>query len=235
VKDRDIAELLADFGTDVPAQSASLRHIERALAADLRPVRRIAAKRHFVVLLLAVFVFSTGLGILRLGWRGLSVMTSFQASVMLGALVICAVFLAWSLANQMSPGSLHTLSPASLPLAVTIALAILTAALFQFEDTGQFWTRSWQCVRLGVPFSLVAVIPTWLVLRRGACLSPQTIGPGAGLFTGLASTLAVQIRCQNLDAAHILISHIGIAALASALGWILGLVIEQAATVFRRS
>jgi hypothetical protein len=241
MKSSNIVDLLAAAVADVssetatPAQSASLHRIERALASDLRPVRRIAPKRYFVGLLFVIFLFFAGLGVLRLGWRGLTVMTPLQGSLILGAFLIGAGFLAWSLANQMSPGSLHRLSPVSLPVAVTIALAILTAALFHFEDTGRFWTRSWQCIRLGAPFSLVAAIPTWFVLRRGACLSPRTIGLGAGLFTGLAGALAIQIRCQNLDAAHILVSHIGMAALASALGWILGVVIEQAAIVFRRS
>jgi hypothetical protein len=212
-----------------------LRDIERALTADLHPVRRIAAKRQFVLSLLAIFALVAALGALRLGSRGLTVMTPFQASVMLGALLIGAFFLAWSLASQISPGSLHKVAPASLPIAVAIAIAILTAALFRFEHERQFWMRSWQCIRLGAPFSLLAAIPTWFVLRRGAFLSPRTIGPGAGLFTGLAGALAIQIRCQNLDAAHILVSHVGMAALASVLGWLAGLLAEQTARVVRRS
>jgi hypothetical protein len=154
---------------------------------------------------------------------------------MLGALLLGAAFLAGSLANQMSPNSLHRLSPAFLPVAVPVGLAILTAALFHFEHEQEFWIRNWQCIRLGAPFSLLAAIPTWFVLRRGAFLSPRTIGFGAGLFTGLSGALAIQIRCQNLEAAHILVSHIGMAALAAVLGWILGLVIEQAGMVLRRS
>ena len=213
----------------------SLRDIERALTANLRPVRRIAAMRHLVASLVAIFIFFTGLGVLRLGWRGLTVMTPLQAFVMLGALFIGGALLAWSLAHQMAPGSLHRLSPAILPIAVTIALAILTEGLFHFEHEDQFWMRSWQCIRLGAPFSLLAAIPTWFVLRRGAFLSPRTTGLGAGLFTGLAGALAIQIRCQNLDAAHILVAHVGMAALASVLGWMLGLVSERAATVLRRS
>lgn len=234
---RRLAAVLAAASPDVeaPVQPGTLREIERVLTADLHPVRGIAPKRQFAVLLLAIFVFFAGLGVLRLGWRGLTVMTAFQASAMLGALSIGAILLAWSLANQMSPGSLHRLSPASLPIAVTITLAILAAALFRFEQEDQFWMRSWQCFRLGMPFSLLAAIPTWFALRRGAFLSPRTTGLGAGLFTGLAGALAIQIRCQNLEAAHILVSHLGMAVLASMLGWILGLVIEQAGTGLRRS
>jgi hypothetical protein len=213
----------------------SLRDMERILTANLRPVRRMAAKRHLVAFLVAIFVFFAGLGVLRLGWRGLTVMTPFQASMMLGALSVGAALLAWSLATQMSPGSLHRLSPASLPVAVTIGLAILTAAIFHFEHEHQFWMRSWQCIRNGAPFSLLAAIPIWFVLRRGAFLSPSVIGPGAGLFAGLAGALAIQIRCQNLEAAHILVSHLGMAALASVLGWILGVVVERAGRVLRRS
>jgi len=213
----------------------SLRNIERALTADLRPVRRIGARQHFVVSLLAVFVLFAGLGVLRLGWRGLTVVSPFQACVMLGALVIGGALLAWSLADQIAPGSLHRLSPASLPVAVTIAIAILTAGSFRFEHEQQFWMRSWQCIRLAAPFSLMAAIPTWFLLRRGAFLSPRTIGFGAGLFTGLAGALAIQIRCQDINAAHILVSHVGMAALFAVLGWILGLVFEETATVVRRA
>jgi hypothetical protein len=233
---RRLADVLAASPeAAVPVQPRSLREIERVLAADLHPVQGIASKRQFVALLLAIFVFFAGLGVLRLGSRGLTVMTAFQASVMLGALLIGAALLAWSLANQISPGSLHRLSPVSLPAAVTTTLSILAAALFHFEHEQEFWMRSWQCIRLGAPFSLLAAIPTWFVLRRGAFLSPRTIGLGAGLFTGLAGALAIQIRCQNLEAAHILVSHLGMAAVASGLGWLLGLAIEQAGTVLRRS
>lgn len=209
--------------------------IERALGKDLRPVRRIAAKRHLAALLVAILVFFAVLGVLRLGWRGLMVMTPLQAAVMLGALSASGALLAWSLAHQMTPGSLHRLSPASLPAAITIGLTILTAGLFHFEHEGQFWMRCWQCIALGTPFSFLAAIAAWFVLRRGAFLSPRTIGLGAGLFTGLTGALAIQIRCQNLDAAHILVSHVGMAAASAVLGWIFGLAAEQTSRVVKRS
>jgi len=218
-----------------PVPYATLRGIESALAADLRPVRAIAPRQHFVALFLAIFVFVAGLGVLSLGSRGFAVMTPIQTSVMLGALFSGAARLAWSLASLMSPGDLPKFPPASQPLAVTVTLAIVTAVLFQFAYESDFWIRSWRCVRLGAPISVLAAIPIWLVLRRGAVLSAPTIGLTAGLLAGLAGALALQIHCPNLEAAHILVSHLGVAALAAVLGWMLGLFIEEAATVFRRS
>ena len=71
-------------------------------------------------------------------------------------------------------------------------------------------------------------MPFWLVLRRGAILSPRLTGAAAGLLAGLAGTSMLEIHCPNLDAWHILLSHWGVAILCALGGFVAGLTAEIA-------
>jgi hypothetical protein len=69
--------------------------------------------------------------------------------MILGALAISAGLLAYSLVNQMIPGSRHRIPPGLLPVGIAISLAILVAVLFQFQHEQSFWTDGWSCIRVG--------------------------------------------------------------------------------------
>ncbi len=69
-------------------------------------------------------------------------------------------------------------------------------------------------------------MPFWLVLRRGAVLSPSMTGAATGLLAGLVGTSVLEIHCPNLDAWHILVSHLGVAVLCALAGLIIGLATE---------
>jgi hypothetical protein len=60
------------------------------------------------------------------------------------------------------------------------------------------------------------------VLRRGAILSPIMTGAATGLLAGLAGATALEIHCPNLDASHILVSHLGVAVLGAVAGLVVG-------------
>jgi hypothetical protein len=69
-------------------------------------------------------------------------------------------------------------------------------------------------------------VPFWLMLRRGAILSPILTGTVTGLFAGLVGTSVLEIHCPNLDAWHLLVSHLGVAILCALAGLVIGLAIE---------
>jgi hypothetical protein len=73
----------------------------------------------------------------------------------------------------------------------------------------------------------VAAVPFWMMLRRGAILSPGMTGAATGLLAGLAGTSVLEIHCPNLDAWHILVSHLGVAMLCGLAGLVLGLAAEN--------
>ncbi|HEY4088232.1 MAG TPA: NrsF family protein [Bryobacteraceae bacterium] len=224
-------ELLAVVGVPGSKTAASspenLYAIECRLVSDLRPVRRIAAGSHLLVGFSGVFLLAAGVGVYRLGAHALAVMSPLQAVTILCALAFGSALLARSLVNQMSPGSLHRVSPGSALLAIPLALAIVVAVLFPLHHENHFWMRIGICLKLGTPVGILAALPLWFLLRTGAVLSPKLTGLTAGMFAGLAATAALQIHCPNIEAAHIVLSHLGFAVLASALGFLLGSIAEQ--------
>jgi hypothetical protein len=75
---------------------------------------------------------------------------------------------------------------------------------------------------------LLAAVPFWLLLRRGAGLSPRVTGAAAGLLAGLVTTSAQEIYCPILDASHILTWHLGVAVLGASIGLAAGFAGETA-------
>ena len=218
-------ELAGTLKVPVPADLPSptvLREIERGLVANLRPVRPIAPKRYIFVSMMAIFAVTAVLGLSRFGAFAIAAMTPLQMGAIFGALAISAGLLAYSLVNQMVPGSRYRVPPGRVPLVIMILLMVSVAVLFPFQQERSFWFSAWVCIRGGTPVAAFAAVPLWLVLRRGAILSPIMTGAATGLLAGLAGTTALEIHCPNLDASHILVSHLGVAVLGAVAGLVVG-------------
>lgn len=220
-----ISALNAPVAVDTPSP-ATLRQIAEGIAADLRPVRPVAPARYFFGAFVGIFVSIVALGVYRLGAFAIAVMTPLQTAATLSALAISTGLLAYSLVHQMVPGSRHRIPPRLLPVAITISLAIVIVVLFQFQHEQDFWGNAWGCIRAGTPMGLLAAVPFWLVLRRGAILSPSMTGAATGLLAGLVGTSVLEIHCPNLDGWHILVSHLGVAMLCALAGLVVGLAAE---------
>jgi hypothetical protein len=205
-----------------------LRRLENTLTAGLRPVRPLAPARYLFAAFAAIFILIVAAGVYRVGASGISVMSPLQSIAILCALAASAGLLVYSLVHQMAPGSQHRISPTRLPAAVIGLLALLMAGLFQFQPERNFWGSGLACLRAGGPFALLAVVPFWLLLRRGAGLSPRVTGAAAGLLAGLVTTSAQEIYCPNLDASHILTWHLGVALLGTSIGLVAGFAAEAA-------
>jgi hypothetical protein len=106
-----------------------------------------------------------------------------------------------------------------------VTLAVVIAVLFHFHQERNFWARDWACLKTGIPLGAIAAVPFWLVLRRGAILSPAMTGAATGLLAGLVGTSALEIHCPNLHAGHILVSHLGVAVLGAAVGFFTGIIV----------
>jgi hypothetical protein len=153
-------------------------------------------------------------------------MTPLETVAILTALAVSTGLLAYSLVHQMIPGSHYRISPRLLPVGIAVSLTIVIAVLFQFQHEQNFWGHAWPCIRVGTPIGVLAAVPFWLILRRGAILSPGMTGATTGLLAGLVGTSVLEIHCPNLDAWHILVSHLGIAMLCALAGLIIGLAVE---------
>lgn len=208
------------------AMSPALSWLASGLAADLSPAEPLAPAGVYLTALLGIFASIVALGVFREGSRAFSAMSLAQILAILGTLGACAFLVASSLVSQMAPGSLHRFRPELLPVAVAAALAVVAGILFQFGDAARFWARGWACLRIGVPFALLAAGPFWAVLRRGAILSPRVAGAATGLLAGMAGTTVLEIHCPNLDLSHILAWHVGVSVLGSLFGFGAGVMAE---------
>jgi hypothetical protein len=209
---------------------ATLRQIEQGIAADLRPVRPVAPKSYVFAALVVIFACFVAVGVSRLGAFAIRFMSPLQVGVILGTLAISTALLAYSLVNQMVPGSRHRIPPSLLPVGIMSALTVAIAVLFQFQHERAFLPNAWACLRAGIPLGALAAVPLWLVLRRGAILSPRMTGAATGLLAGLVGTSALEVHCPNLDAWHILVSHLGVAVLGAMAGLVVAFVFEIVAT-----
>ena len=209
-----------------PPSSATLRNIAEGIGTNLSPVRLIAPAHYFLIAFVGIFVSIAAFGVYYMGAFAIAVMTPLQTAVILGALAVSTGLLAYSLVRQMVPGSLHRIPPRMLPVGITISLAIAIAILFQFQHEQNFWGNGWACIRAGTPIGILAAVPIWLVLRRGVLLAPSLTGAATGLFAGLVGTSVLEIHCPNLNASHILVSHLGVAILCTLAGLISGLTVE---------
>lgn len=222
-------EQVTETNTSVSLDRSSpeiLRQIAEGIATNLRPVRPIAAGRYFFGALVGIFVSFVAVAVYRMGAFSIAVMTPLQTAAILSALAIATCLLAYSLVNQMAPGSRHRIPPVLLLVGIAISLAITIAVLFQFQQERSFWIKCWGCIRAGTPIGILAAAPFWLVLRRGAILSPGTTGAATGLLAGLVGTSVLEIHCPNLDAWHILVSHLGVAIMCALAGLVTGLMAE---------
>jgi hypothetical protein len=222
-------ELVRALNMSVPVDApspATLRQIAEGLATNLRPVRPVAPGRYFFGAFVGFFVSIVALGVYRMGAFAIAVMTPLQTAAILSALAISTGLLAYSLVHQMVPGSRHRIPPRLLPVGITLSLTIVIAVLFQFQHERNFWGNAWACIRAGTSIGALAAVPFWLMLRRGAILSPIMSGAATGLLAGLVGTSVLEIHCPNLDALHILVSHLGVAMLCALAGLLIGLAAE---------
>jgi hypothetical protein len=209
-----------------PSLPASLRQIAEGIAANLHPVRPMAAKRYFFGALVGIVISIIAIGGYRMGAFAIAVMTPLQIAAILSALAIAMSLLAYALVNQMAPGSRHSVPPMVLLVGIAMTLTITIAGLFQFQHEQEFWIECWACIQAGAPIGILAAVPFWLVLRRGAILSPAMTGAATGLLAGLVGTSVLEIHCPNLDAGHILVSHLGVAIMCALVGLVTGLTAE---------
>src|SRR5260370_14919348 len=129
-------ELVRALNIPVTADALSqevLRQIERGVIADLNPVRPLARAHYLFAVFVGIFMSIFALGVYRMGAFAIAVMSPLHASAILGALAATAGLLAYSLIQQMVPGSRHHIPPRWLAAGIVVSLAVAIAGLFPFH------------------------------------------------------------------------------------------------------
>jgi hypothetical protein len=219
---RQLVRIL-DKSMEAPAPSESqLKQIQSALLRDLKPVRPLMRSRVFLFAFGLLFLGAVAIGSLLLGVSGWRALSTGQKIVVFTASAIGGISLALSLVRQMVPGSKHAIPPIQLPIAVSALLILVMAAVFQPRYESAFVSSGLTCLRIGMTYSIPTAFLLWLMLRRGAWLSPKLTGATAGVFAGLIGVTVLEVFCPNLNLYHILIWHLGVIALSALGGLLLG-------------
>jgi hypothetical protein len=129
----------------------------------------------------------------------------------------------------MVPGQRSLLRPALLPVVIFVFLSLIVAGVFQVKADPHFLEWGYRCLKAGVPYSIPAALVFWLILRRGAILSPRLVGAFTGMLAGLVSTTVLEVHCPYFNVWHILVWHFGIALL----GLLAGLLIATLGQAIR--
>jgi hypothetical protein len=230
---RELVRALRMPGDEETRPSAALSQLAKDLAADLTPTRSLAPAGLYLLAFSGIFASIVAFGVYRGGTLALSAMSAVQSVSILCALAACGLLLAGSLVRQMVPGSRHRFRPEFLPAIVIVSLSLVVAVLFNFRHERHFWQSGLACLRMGLPLALLAFVPFWLLLRRGAILAPRATGAAAGLLSGLAGTSVLEIHCPNLSLSHILVWHVGVSVLGALGGLAAGAIAETLATRHR--
>jgi hypothetical protein len=197
-----------------------MKHIEAVILRNLTPVQPLAPASVFFTALALAFLAAVTVGLLGSnGWRGLSIL---QRIAVFTPLAAGTGTLALALVRLMVPGSKHVLSPVLLSIGVLIVLVVDIAIVFHPQQESDFVPIGLQCLKTGLACAVPAAVLFWLLLRRGAILSPGLTGATAGGLAGLVGLVVLQVRCPNVNADRILVWHLGAALLSVVSGFALG-------------
>ncbi len=219
-------ELAAYFeeGRGTGPRRGVVEEIEKGVTAELRPVKALAGPGAFFTAFALIFLAVGGLGAAWLRAYGFEAMSVEQRVAIFATLGASAALLAYSLVGQMVPGSRHRVPPALLPVGLFVLASLIVAAMFQIGSEANFLENGIACLKAGVAVGIPAAVLFWVILRRGAMLTPRVTGAAAGMLAGLVGTSALEIHCPNLNMPHILIWHLAPALLGAgagaALGWL---------------
>ena len=196
--------------------------IAQRIGQTLAAVRPLRPPGYYAAGFVLIFVAAIAAGIGILSASGIAGMGPFMIAIVFGGLAVCGGLLAISLAAEMAPGSRRLLSPAALISGVLVVVAAIFWAMFPYHPETRFWFQAARCLLVGIGFAIPAAALAWILLRRGALLSPAASGAAAGLLGGLAGTVVLEIHCPDWNVVHILVAHWGTALACAAAGLLAG-------------
>ena len=220
---REFARIVEWPAADAHIDSSQIEGLQKTIVAGLRPVRPLPSSWVFLAAFALIFGALTYVGVLHLGAYGWFVLMPVQRIAVFTTLAASTSLLAFSLVRQMVPGQKSLFRPGLLPVGVLVMLCLVVASVFQVR-TDLFLRNGKACLEAGVPYAIPAAVVFWLILRRGAILSPRVVGAISGTLAGLVSTTVLEVHCPNLNVWHILVWHVGIALLGLIAGLLVAIV-----------
>jgi hypothetical protein len=212
--DRGLQELA---NRDTELRASARESILNALTPSLVPVGHISSQRILITQILAVFAFCGLVIVFLTGWAGLQFVTHTQIFAMATIVIAGAIALAIGLAAEMVP-AVKTVPPLTILLPLTLALVTCVSLLFPWQASKAFVAEGVPCMLLEIFVAVPAAGLFLFVAHRGAPFFNSRFGV---ILSGLSVLLAlavVQTHCMFPTAEHLLIWHVGIAALLVGFG-----------------
>jgi len=189
------------------------QRLHAAVSGSLTPVRALPSPGVLALALFAVFVLLGAVLVAILKIARVHLMTDSQTAWMI-AIFACAGFLfCLEVAWRMIPGS-----RLRWPLRTVVALSGLAAIaglalLFQWGEAGVVISEGWRCAALEVALAVPAAGVFWLLARRGVLFLSSGLGVALGGLAVFLALAPVQLQCMFPRAPHLLIWHLGPAAI----------------------
>ena len=219
---RSLVRVLQEDSARQAPSLSGLGQIKATVLQDLKPVKPLAPAFAFLAAFGIIFLAVTVVGVFQLRAYGWGVLSIPQRIVVFASLAAGTGLLASSMVRQMFPGSKHLVSPGLLPVGVLALLTLTAAAVFQPKVEFAFVSNGLSCLRAGLSYAIPGALLLWLVLRRGAILSPKLTAATAGGFAGLVGLTVLEVHCPILNRYHILVWHMGVVLLSMLGGLSLG-------------
>ncbi|MDZ4801214.1 MAG: NrsF family protein [Bryobacteraceae bacterium] len=204
----------------VPTQPtpALAEAVRTRMKQSLAPVTPQSSPRVLAAQFLLVFLLFSAPMVGIMGTAGLHEMNLTQLFGIVTVLVCGAALLSFSLAWQMSPGSLHRVPPRIAVIALAAGFLAATAVLFPWQEPRSFLERGWSCLKAGLLMAAASALLFWVLVRRGHTLASGMMGASLGAIAGLVGASVLQFTCNRQDAMHLLVWHGGVVIVSLILG-----------------
>lgn len=189
------------------------RRLHDALAGSLTPVRALPSPRALALGFFAVFVVLVAAVIAILKVAGVRFMADAQSACMIAMFTGAGFLFCLDVVRRMIPGSRLKIPPlAVVVLSAGAAIAGLTL-LFPWGKAGAVAMEGWRCAALELAIALPAAAVFWFLARRGALFLSSGLGVALGGVAVFVALAPVQLQCMFPQAPHLLIWHVGPAAI----------------------
>lgn len=219
---RDLWSYLSGADNDATLPPKLQDSLCRLVLGDLRPVSSVPAAITLVLGFLIVFTLLVLAAVSVTGAQGAASLQDWQHVGVLAVLATGAVVLAIALGREMVPAERRVIAPARAFVTIVTSLALSLTLLFPWKVEDHFVAMGWHCAQRGLLFALPAAMLFLLVLRRGAVLSPETVGALTGLFAGLVGVGVLHFNCMIHNAPHLIVWHAGVPLACAGAGYLVG-------------
>jgi hypothetical protein len=205
---RTLWELLsrAPGPRQIPQQVRS--RIESDVLGSLEPVAPLAGTGKLTLGFALIFGGWSLLFVALLASPAAPGVNSFAFAAVAAFASVVGLVVSLALSREMIPGEKRYVSPTVAHSLALLALFGVVALAFPWRVDEPFVAAAWKCFRAGFLISVPAAALAVLLLRRGAPLSPETVGAGSGLLAGLVGVLSLHFSCGIIAAPHIALGHV---------------------------